>query len=190
MLFDKIKHYFTRAHSSQMSPPVYNFQTRISWWRCQLPWPIVSQISLKQSPISWISRLLWCSLASCVRRLKIIIHIAITSRIIDNKLDNWRSDSSYSDSDNICSCCCKLFCTILTEFIARNSWNIPICNRPSIKTLCNLITASWSLTIEWKKVIYLENGKNKPWEGRLRTESALWDWEEGRRETNDLWVVR
>ena len=49
----------------------------------------------------------WCSLAICgpfiIRFLKIIIHIAITSRIIDNKLDNWRSGSSFSDSSNICS---------------------------------------------------------------------------------------
>ena len=49
----------------------------------------------------------WCSLAIwrpfIIRFLKIIIHIAITSRIIDNKLDNWGSGSSFSDSSNICS---------------------------------------------------------------------------------------
>ena len=119
----------------------------------------------------------WCSLAICgpfiIRFLKIIIHIAITSRIIDNKLDNWRSGSSFSDSSNICSitflentpapqqtdCFAQFWLNLLPSTAQfRPGW------RPSV--LCNQITASSSSTIEWKNVIYLGNGQNKPWERR------------------------
>ena len=124
------------------------------------------------------------SLAICrpfiIRFLKIIIHIAITSRIIDNKLDNGNCPRTATNS---------LFCTILTEFIAKNCSVPP--RMAALNTLCNQITASWSSTIEWKNVIYLGNGQNKPWESG-ETEDLVSFVLRVRREgkTNDLAVVR
>ena len=61
----------------------------------------------------------------------------------------------------------------------------------ALNTLCNQITASWSSTIEWKNVIYLGNGQNKPWESG-ETEDLVSFVLRVRREgkTNDFAVVR
>ena len=145
----------------------------------------------------------WCSLAICrpsiIRFLKIIIHIAITSRIIDNKLDKMegRAHRFATRLTSVPSRCWKmaphhnkLFCTILTKIYCPAMFSSARMSAP-IKTLCNQITASWSSTIEWKNVIYLRNGQNKPSARRDRGLSGLCAEKEKRGgKTNDFSVVR
>ena len=145
----------------------------------------------------------WCSLAICgpfiIRFLKIIIHIAITSRIIDNKRDNWRSGSSFSDSSNICSITflenapapqqTACFAQFWLNLLPRTALLLPGW-RPSIHFVIRSQHPR-APQLNGKTSFISETAKNKPWESG-ETEDWVGFVLRVRREgkTNDLAVLR